>query len=46
MYAVLTTSGGMIHIPSFKKIGSGVLQKLLGGDTYIPTDTQTAKVIS
>jgi hypothetical protein len=44
-YAVRMTSGGMIYIPVFIKIGSGV-QKLLGGiniQTHIHTDS---KVIS
>jgi hypothetical protein len=36
-YSVETSSGGMVYIPIFIQISSGV-QKLLGGDTH--TDTQ------
>jgi hypothetical protein len=39
-YAVKMGSGGMICMPSFIMIGSGI-QKLLGGDMH--TDTQTAR---
>jgi hypothetical protein len=35
-YAVEMTSGAMIYIPSFIKIGSGI-QKLIGGDIQIAT---------
>jgi hypothetical protein len=43
-YAIEMASCGMIHIPSFLKIGSSI-QKLLAGNThaYIHTDS---KVIS
>jgi hypothetical protein len=37
-YAVEMASGGMIYIPSFIKIGSGI-QKLIGGYTYRHTQT-------
>jgi hypothetical protein len=43
-YTVEMASDGMIYIPSFIKVGSGI-QKLLRGDTH--TDTHTdSKVIS
>lgn len=35
------TSGGMIHIPYFINIGSGI-HKLLKGNTYRLTDPQTS----
>jgi hypothetical protein len=37
-YAVKMGSGGLIHIPSFIKIGSAV-QKLMGGGIHIHTET-------
>jgi hypothetical protein len=39
-YAVEVASGGMIYIPSFIKIGSGV-QKLLERDAQTDTETRT-----
>jgi hypothetical protein len=36
-YGVEVTLGGMIYIPSFKKLSSGVIE-LLRGDTHRYTD--------
>jgi hypothetical protein len=39
-YVCDMTSGGMMYIPCFIKIASGI-QKLIGEDTYTDTDTDT-----
>jgi hypothetical protein len=41
-YAVEMGSGAMIYTQSFIKIGSGI-RKLLEGDTYTETYTQTVR---
>jgi hypothetical protein len=44
-YAVEMGSGGMIYVPSFIKIGSGI-RKLIGEYTDIQTQRQQGDLIS